>query len=140
MAEVSSDLERFTSKVDIDQESGCWNWTGTLNVRDGYGFFKVDRRQWSSHRWAYETLVGEVENGLHLDHLCRNRLCCNPDHLEPVTCRENLMRGETLAAANAAKTHCIHGHEFNEENTYWRRDRTPPTRMCRACSRQRARG
>ena len=69
-----------------------------------------------AHRYAYEELVGPIPEGLQLDHLCRNRSCVNPDHLEPVTCRENLRRGETLNAANLAKTHCPAGHPYAGEN------------------------
>ena len=80
---------------------------------------------------AYIYAVGEIPDGLSIDHLCRNRRCCNPAHLEAVTNRENLLRGPTTQASrNAVKTHCINGHEFTEANTYYRKD----GRTCRTCS------
>lgn len=137
------DEARFWSKVDKDGASGCWLWTAT-KVSDGYGQFllTVDgvQRGRPAHRHAYELLVGPIPDGHQLDHLCRVRACVNPDHLEPVTQRENVLRGEGLAAINARKTHCKNGHEFTDENT--RRYVGPngaPRRACRACHRERGR-
>ena len=84
-----------------------------------------------AHRMIYELLVGPIPDGLEIDHLCRNRGCVNPGHMEPVTHRENLMRGDTVAAANPAKTHCIRGHPYDDENTY----RYGSHRYCRACNK-----
>ena len=103
--------ERFWSKVDKDGPGGCWLWTASQNGY-GYGKFKAPHAFVASHRYAYELLVGPIPDGLQIDHLCRNRACVNPAHLEPVTQRVNLMRGNTLASINARKTHCIRGHEF----------------------------
>jgi hypothetical protein len=100
---------------------------------EGYGKFWLDGRAQLAHRIAYELNVGPIGDGLHIDHLCRNRACVRPDHLEPVTIRDNLMRGpSTLAAINAAKTHCRNGHEFDAVNTY---RPTDGSRMCRECMR-----
>jgi hypothetical protein len=87
-----------------------------------------------AHRFAWELLRGAIPDGLTLDHLCRNRRCVNPDHLEPVTAVENTMRGQAPHAINARKTHCLRGHAFDEENTYVRSD---GARICRACVRAR---
>jgi hypothetical protein len=89
-----------------------------------------------SHRIAYQLLVGPIPDGLVLDHLCRNRACCNPRHIEPVSQRENLMRGETVCASHAIKTHCINGHAFDEANTYIDRE---GKRKCRECMNKRKR-
>jgi hypothetical protein len=95
--------------------SGCWLWTGATTT--GYGVLKVDGKRWLAHRWSYEQLVGPVPVGLQLDHLCRVRRCVNPAHLEPVTLRENVLRGVGPSAVNAAKTECQNGHPFNDANT-----------------------
>lgn len=126
--------ERFAAYVD-PQESGCWNWTGELGP-GGYGRLQVDGRRVAAHRWSYEHHVGPIPEGLVVDHLCGNRGCVNPEHLEPVTQRENLMRAPTLQAANAAKTHCKHGHLLSPDNV----ERTANgNRQCRTCRRRRAR-
>lgn len=124
-------MERLLSRIEIDDD-GCWVWTGST-INSGYG--QLRHRQVGSslvHRIAYENLVGPVGPGLVLDHLCRVRRCCNPDHLEPVTQQQNLLRG---VGTNAAKTHCNKGHEYSPDNTYvGKRPRTgAPYRICRTC-------
>jgi hypothetical protein len=115
-------------------ESGCWEWTRG-KLPQGYGVVSIAGRPWRAHRALFEILAGPIPDGLGLDHLCRNRCCVNPDHLEPVTTRENLMRGATLAARNAVKTHCPRGHAYDEANTRQHNGR----RFCRACESQRRR-
>lgn len=128
-------VERLMDQT-IKSPSGCWLWTGTLN-HQGYGVVSYEGRSRSTHRAGYTQLKGPIPEGLTLDHLCRVRHCWNPDHLEPVTMRENLMRGDTWTAINSAKTHCKWGHEFNEANTYNRKDRVG--RECRICMSNRQR-
>ena len=104
--------KRFWEKVDRGAANGCWNWTASLKSR-GYGRFYLNGKYHLAHRISYETLCGDVPDGLQLDHLCRNRSCVNPTHLEPVTCRENLLRGDTFNAKNASKTICPLGHAYS---------------------------
>lgn len=117
--------ERFMSFVEA-QEDGCWAWRGDLQ-RNGYGSFTSRGTSYRAHRFAYEMFVGAIPDGLQLDHLCRVRHCVNPEHLEPVTARENARR--------AMRTHCTHGHEFTSENTYVHDGK----RYCRECRRTRNR-
>lgn len=129
---------RFWAKVDTSGgDASCWPWRGGL-FDTGYGaFWLADAgRNVLAHRWAYEQNRGPIPVGLELDHLCRNRRCVNPSHLEPVTTGENLLRGQTLAARNAAKTHCDHGHRYDARNTLLAKD---GSRVCRACGRERMR-
>jgi hypothetical protein len=118
---------RFRRRVRFVGDDGCWAWTGPTD-RGGYGMTTLGKQKVMAHRVVYELLVGPIPEGLHLDHLCRRRECLNPAHLEPVTQAENNRR------AGAAKTHCIHGHEYTPENTY-RRPRG--VRECRACRAER---
>lgn len=137
-------IDRLTRRVEI-QESGCWEWTGHLSPM-GYGRINLGpptNQPGFTHRVAWELLVGPVDDGLELDHLCRNKACMNPDHLEPVTHAENLRRGISPVgragqlsprrlARPRSKTHCPHGHEYSPDNTY---RRPQGTLECRACRR-----
>jgi hypothetical protein len=115
-------LGRFLSAVELNGE--CWEWRGEVTA-NGYGRFHANGRRSMAHRWLYERLVDAIPDDLVLDHLCRNRCCVNPAHLEPVTNVENARRG-----AVAARTHCPSGHEYSDTNTRVYRGR----RYCRACN------
>lgn len=127
--------DRFWAKV--DKTDTCWLWTGSTNGR--YGQFSVDGKTAYAHRVSWVVTNGPLPEGRELDHLCRVHRCVRPDHLEPVTRRENLLRGETLAASNAAKLSCKFGHLFDSRNTRIAHRPAGPARVCRACDRRRAR-
>lgn len=120
--------DRFWAKV-TKADDGCWLWTGAVTSR-GYGCVGREGRVFSTHRFAYEALVGPIPAGLTLDHLCRVKVCCNPEHLEPVTAAENVRRHA------ATITHCLAGHEYTPENTL---RNSAGHRYCRACSLPRRR-
>ena len=130
-------IQRFFNKVDIEDD-GCWLWLAAID-KDGYGRFKFESTiKKGAHRVAYEWFIGEIPEGLVVDHLCRVRNCVNPAHLEIVTQQENIARGETgnyltNGDYNKLKTHCPQSHEYNEENTYFYQG----SRQCRECVRQR---
>lgn len=119
--------ERLEAKIERVTESGCWIWTGTNNC--GYGQIWLNRRHHPVHRVAYEMHVGKIPEGMQIDHLCRVPSCCNPYHLEPVTPRENTLRGTNPAAKNAMKTHCPSGHPYDVFRRNWRE--------CKECARLR---
>ena len=124
--------ERFWSKVEVHQPSGCWEWTGSI-LRSGYGQFSVASfGSFLPHRVAFHLLVGEVSPDLDVDHLCRNPRCVNPDHLQLVTKRVNTLRGYGPSSENAKKTHCKNGHEFTPENTFYFPSQKGK-RTCRTC-------
>lgn len=122
------------SKVEKDSDTGCWNWTGSLSIG---GYARMHLRHlgiYYAHRVAWLILARrKIPDGLQLDHLCRNRRRVNPEHLEVVTVRENMARGEHPIAKQMRQTHCIHDHPFDKKNTY-----VHPTnreRHCRTCAR-----
>lgn len=122
--------QEFWSKVKKGQPDDCWEWQGSLRSNDGYGdFHKV-----LAHRFAYESVIGKIPDGLVIDHLCRNHACCNPSHMEPVTIGENVRRGIRTPIQNGAlqlaRTHCPQGHPYDTNNTY-----ITPTgaRACKIC-------
>lgn len=131
--------EHFWSKVDVNESTGCWEWSGSKGV-DGYGLFAVQRRTKRAHRIAYQALVSDIPDGKLCDHLCRVRNCVRPDHIELVSHRENVSRGRVSQANRerfARMTHCARGHELSGSNLY----RKPKTgrRECNECRRIKAR-
>ncbi len=127
--------DRISYRVEPEPNSGCWLWSGSHNGL-GYGTLLFASRMRYAHRVIYELLVGPIENGLHLDHLCRNPSCVNPDHVEPVTPYVNWMRGEGWGAKNKRKVECVAGHPFDDANTYVNKR---GHRWCRACKNARMR-
>lgn len=125
---------RFWDKCTPEPNSGCWLWHGAI-LPNGYGQLFWDGGRILAHRLSYQSLAGAIADVLTIDHLCRVRCCVNPSHLEAVTHRENVLRGTSPTATNAAQTHCSYGHEFTIENTYLRGGR----RICRVCCRRRSR-
>ena len=107
----------------------CWHWKGARSV-DGYGLAALPNRPRGAHRMVYEALVGKVPRGMQLDHLCRNRGCVNPAHLEVVTQRENILRGKSRAANLARLTACPRGHELS-----WISEKGKSRRICHVCKR-----
>ena len=115
----------------VQRGPSCWEWTGAKNPK-GYGYMPAfGRGHYLAHRMSYELFVGPIPEGLELDHLCRNRGCVNPDHVEPVTHLENMRRG-----AFATRTLCVNGHHYDAVNTYIRPN---GNRDCRVCVRERGR-
>jgi hypothetical protein len=134
-------VDRFAEKVALT-DSGCLEWiAGTAG--NGYGHFHTTQtpdekaRDVYAHRWSYEHHLGPIPEGLHIDHLCRNTRCVNPDHLEAVTQRVNTLRGTAPTAINAAKTHCPQRHGYTAENTYTDREGYRHCRTCRRLADQR---
>lgn len=128
-------VKRFWSFTDKRGPSECWNWTGHVSSK-GYARIRVrsglvgPKLFMRAHRFAYELLVGAIPDGLTLDHLCRNRRCVNPAHLEAVPDRINVLRGDGPPARNARKIRCIRGHLFDDSNTIYR---SCGRRRCREC-------
>lgn len=130
----------FASRVEIGPKNVCWPYNG-YTIK-GYG--KVNRRRgkikryYNAHRWAWILLNYEPESNIEIDHLCKNKLCVNPNHLEAVSKRENLKRSNCKSSINSKKTHCLNGHEFNNENTYWFKNKYGMMRKCIPCAKKRS--
>ena len=132
---ANSLAESFDDKWIPITESGCWIWESTQSR--GYGQFRVKGKYIYAHRVSYEMHVGPIPHGLTLDHICRVKCCVNPHHLEPCTMRVNLLRGNNVCAKNARKTHCKHGHPFDDFNTYVWNGPQGNVRYCRTCVNKR---
>ena len=127
-----SDLKRFFSKVSFSEE-GCWNWMASTNRENGYGKFSAqvsNAKKWfSAHRISFELFVGAIPSHLVIDHLCLNKRCVCPSHMQLVTQRQNALLGTGTSAKNYRKLECVNGHTFNLLNTY----RLHGRRYCRDC-------
>lgn len=131
-----TEKQRFQNNIEKVEilPSGCWLWHASI-MTNGYGRLHNGVKGVLAHRYFYEQIMGPIPEGLSLDHLCRVRNCVNPFHLEPVTCGENLRRGETFIHRQIEKTHCPKGHPYAGENlkTY------KSHRECRTCVNERKR-
>lgn len=133
-------MHRLAART-VESDSGCWIWTGQLD-ESGYGKFKMrGRRSTGSHRASWLVYRGDIPEGLVVDHLCRNRACVNPWHMDLVTVRVNTRRGEMAGRVGHAKdTHCKNGHPFSGANLYVYRERSGYVRrVCIECRRRRSR-
>lgn len=127
--------------VHVDKSGECWLWTAGMS--QGYGYIAYMKgkavRTIKAHRWAYEDAYGLIPPDLEIDHLCRNRGCVRPSHLEAVPHRLNVLRGEGLCAKNAAKSHCPYGHPYDSTNTRWRSSGGRDCKICRAARKKASR-
>ena len=128
-------IDRFMVKFAIsDKEydgTPCWEWTAAEAPPYGYGRFWLGRRYECAYRWAYEYFIGPIPEGLVTDHLCNNPRCVNALHLKATTQKENVLRGNGISASNARKTHCKHGHAFDQQNTWIS---SKGERHCKTCN------
>lgn len=118
--------EKLLSKIVINKENNCWEWGGTINT-GGYGIFNIKEKGYRTHRLTYSLFIGNADVNLLIDHICRNRSCCNPEHLRLVTHKENVTENsESVASINKNRINCKNGHEFNDK------------RRCKTCLKERS--
>ncbi len=140
MVDLSVLPSRILEKISFEPMSGCWIWTASLN-HDGYGMVWDGTlgKHTSAHRLVYRLLQDDIDQELELDHLCRLRCCVNPDHMQQVSHRENVLRGVSVIADRAQSTHCKHGHLLSGDNLRMREKTVGytkyQTRVCRECNK-----
>ena len=128
---------KITLEVEVEveeTEDGCWvpvpGQVGVSHLKGGY-----TRLTFLAHRLSYKTFVGEIPDGLHIDHLaCDNPPCFNYEHLDPSTQVANTLRGNGWGGVNSRKTHCPRGHEYNDQNTKIKMTKKGPARVCKLCA------
>jgi hypothetical protein len=125
-------IDLFMDKIRIDSTTNCWIWIGHVNKVSGYGQFWNGEKVVGAHVFSFVTFNHPLPAGLEPDHLCRVRRCVNPKHLEAVTRRENLLRGDTIPARKAAQTSCKNGHPLSGDNLYRAKNGTRQCRICKA--------
>ena len=124
-------FERLIDKTRFDLTSGCLIWEGTRHSKTlGYGRICVEYKDRYAHRLMYEEMIGPIPDGYELDHLCRDTMCVNPLHLDPVTHKVNMSR-----SIHTMKTHCPYGHEYTKANTRYKKGHNTVSRNCRACQK-----
>ena len=112
---LKSDKQRFFEK--IKHNGLCWEWKG-CKLESGYGMFSLNGKLGYAHRASYILFRGLIQTKFVVHHLCKNRSCVNPIHLESITQKDNLLKGDSFQGANGRKTHCIHGHKLTPDNCY----------------------
>lgn len=131
--------ERFMRQVYKEPTYQCWLWQGHIG-KNGYGRWKPAGRSVSTHRWSYERFIGPIPEGLQIDHICNIKSCVNPEHLQPVTARVNVLKAKKgITSINAAKTHCVNGHPLFGANLriYVTKD-GKKSRVCKSCRQDRS--
>lgn len=134
---LPKDEKRFKTKY--IKHGDCWIWIGSFNGKKGYGKMLLRGKLELAHRISYSWYRGHIPTGMTIDHMCNNKACVNPEHLEVATQKDNNLRGNSLTAKNKRKTHCARGHEFTEDNVKIIIRRTSTRRVCKKCHRQNVR-
>ena len=136
--DVTRIQQRILARVSVEDrghETRCWISDRNASPK-GYTRISVGRKTWFTHRLAYTVFVGPIPDDMVTDHLCRVHACCNPDHLEPVASRTNILRGVGVAATNASRSTCVNGHDLVGDNVY-NPPKRPRSRLCRTCQKAR---